>query len=62
MKLLNCLKYDFKEGIVKNWYFFLIEIFLIAVFSVNAIFRMNNNPGVLEVSLRVFEGMEEYDS
>lgn len=61
MKLLNCIKYDFKEGIVKNWYFFLIEVFLVAIFSVNAILYMNNNPSILEVSLNVFSGMEEYD-
>ena len=60
-KLLNCLKYDFKEGIIKNWYFFLIEIFLVAIFSVNAILYMRNNPGVLEVSLNVFAGMNEYN-
>lgn len=61
MKLLNCVKYDLKEGIVKNWYLYLIEIFLVAIFSVNAFFRLNNNPGALEISLIVFSGMDEYD-
>lgn len=61
IKLLNCVKYDFKEGIIKNWYLYLIEIFLVAIFSVNAILYMDNSPGIFEVSLKVFEGMEEYD-
>lgn len=61
MKLLNCIKYDFKEGIVKSWYLCLIEIFLVAIFSVSAILYMDNNPSVLEVSLNIFSGMEEYD-
>lgn len=61
-KLLNCVKYDFKEGIIKNWYLYLIEVFLVTIFSVNAILYMDNNPGVLEVSLNVFAGMEEYDT
>ena len=60
-KLLNCVKYDFKEGIVKNKYIYLIEIFLLSIFSINTIMSMDNNPGVLEVSLNVFEGMEEYN-
>lgn len=60
-KLLNCVKYDFKEGIVKNKYFYLIEIFLLAIFSIDTIFYMDNNPGVLEISLNVFAGMEEYN-
>ncbi len=60
-KLIYCIKYDFKEGILKNWYLYLLEIFIIAIFSVNAILYMDNNAGVLEVSLNVFVGMEEYD-
>lgn len=63
-KLFLCLRYDILEGIVKMYPFYVIEIVLLFLFCASAAVRFRGimeQPGVLELSAVVFEGMEEYE-
>lgn len=56
-----CLRYDVKEGILRMLPMYLLSIALIGILAVDAkVHYEGMSPGVLDLSVYVFQGMEEY--
>ena len=62
-KLYSCLLYDMKEGIMKMYPCYLLEIVLVALFSYMACFIVKDTgdvPDIKNITTLIFSGMEEY--
>ena len=62
-KLIHCLWYDLREGTLRMWPLYLLEFIFVSFFAVNEINGMKMQgflPNVSEVSVKVFEGFQEY--
>lgn len=59
-KSLKCIRYDLHEGLLKMYLFYLIGAASIFVFALDAWRKLHfeiENPGVIELSTKIFEGM-----
>lgn len=62
-KVFHCIRYDITEGILHLLPLFLLGIFFITMFSVDARMHLKagiSAPSALDIAIYVFQGIEEY--
>ncbi len=60
-RLKVCLKFDIKEGILQLAPFYVLTVFLVGILAADALIRLEDiKPGMLDLAVYVFQGMDEY--
>ena len=63
-KSLKCIKYDLHEGLLRMYLFYLMGAVSVFVFALDAWRKLHyevENPGVMELSTKIFEGMPVFE-
>ncbi len=63
-KSLKCIKYDLHEGLLRMYLFYLTGAASIFAFALDAWRKLHyevENPGVMELSIKIFEGMPVFE-
>lgn len=64
IKSLKCIKYDLHEGLLRMYLFYLIGAAAMSAFALDAWRKLHyeaENPGVMELSTKIFEGMPVFE-
>lgn len=61
--LINCIKYDIKEGIYKKYFYYITFMIAIILIGLDASTKLKlniDNPGFFDILLKIMEGNKEF--